>query len=175
MYYGSVTNMTIWGNHSTTQVPDFVNARIAGEPAAGIIKDPDWLRGGFTAAVQTRGGALIKKWGRSSAASTAVSIVDHMKALVEPTASGDWYSMAVISDGNPYGVAEGLCFSFPCRTTSAGAYEIVPDLQVNPWLREQIQKTEAELVAEKECVKHLFGETGGACAVVEDTLLPGEM
>jgi malate dehydrogenase (NADP+) len=30
----SVTNMTIWGNHSTTQVPDFVNARIAGARTA---------------------------------------------------------------------------------------------------------------------------------------------
>src|SRR5437588_9270859 len=29
----SATNMTIWGNHSSTQYPDFYNARIVGRPA----------------------------------------------------------------------------------------------------------------------------------------------
>ncbi len=62
-----------------------------------------------------RGGALIKKWGRSSAASTAVSVADAIRALVTPTAPGDCFSTGVISDGNPYGVRDGLIFSFPCR------------------------------------------------------------
>lgn len=65
--------------------------------------------------VALRGGALIKKWGRSSAASTAVSVADAIRALVVPTAPGDCFSTGVISDGNPYGVREGLIFSFPCR------------------------------------------------------------
>ncbi len=34
VFYNSVTNVTIWGNHSTTQVPDFHNARIAGRRAS---------------------------------------------------------------------------------------------------------------------------------------------
>ena len=42
-----------------------------------------WLKQDFTSTVSTRGGALIKKWGRSSAASTAVSIADAIK--VGPT------------------------------------------------------------------------------------------
>ena len=42
-----------------------------------------------------RGGALIQKWGRSSAASTAVSIVDAIKSLVTPTPEGDWFSTGV--------------------------------------------------------------------------------
>eukprot|EP00951_Prasinocladus_malaysianus_P019953 scaffold162305_cov45-Prasinocladus_malaysianus.AAC.1 len=93
-FYTSVTNVTIWGNHSTTQVPDFVNAKIDGKPAVEVIGDMDYLKNSFTPLVQTRGGALIKKWGRSSAASTAVSIADAIKALVTPTAEGDWFSSA---------------------------------------------------------------------------------
>ena len=63
----------------------------------------------------TRGGALIKKWGKSSAASTAVSVADAIRSLVVPTAPGDCFSTGVCSDGNPYGVQEGIVFSFPCR------------------------------------------------------------
>jgi hypothetical protein len=44
-----------------------------------------------------RGGVLIQKWGRSSAASTAVSIADAMKSLVTPTPEGDWFSSGVSS------------------------------------------------------------------------------
>lgn len=42
-----------------------------------------------------RGGALIEKWGRSSAASTAVSIVDAIRSLITPTPEGDWFSSGV--------------------------------------------------------------------------------
>jgi malate dehydrogenase (NADP+) len=171
----SVSNVTIWGNHSTTQVPDFVNARIAGERAAAVIADQAWLEGGFTPAVQTRGGALIKKWGRSSAASTAVSIADHIRSLTTPTPANDWFSMAVLSDGNTYGVADGLVYSFPCRSAGDGSYEIVRDLEITPWLRERMAKSEKELSDEKDCVKHMMGLYGGTCVVEEDTMLPGEM
>lgn len=44
-----------------------------------------------------RGGVLIKKWGRSSAASTSVSIVDAIRSLVTPTPEGDWFSSGVSS------------------------------------------------------------------------------
>lgn len=39
---------------------------------------------------------LIQKWGRSSAASTAVSIADAMRSLVTPTPEGDWFSSGVL-------------------------------------------------------------------------------
>lgn len=97
------------------QVPDFVNARIGGLPAYDIIRDMKWFREQFTPTVAQRGGALIKKWGRSSAASTAVSTADAIRALVTPTAPGDCFSSGVISDGNPYGVKDGLVYSFPLR------------------------------------------------------------
>lgn len=97
VFYDKVSNMTIWGNHSTTQVPDFLNARINGLPVKEVIKDHKWLEEEFTEKVQKRGGVLIQKWGRSSAASTAVSIADAMKSLVTPTPEGDWFSSGVSS------------------------------------------------------------------------------
>ena len=79
-----------------------------------------------------------------------------------------------LSDGNPYGIEEGLIFSMPARSTGDGSYEIVEGLEINDWLRERIAKSETELSQEKECVSHLIGVEGGACAIKEDTTLPGE-
>lgn len=79
-----------------------------------------WFKEEFTPTVAGRGGALIKKWGRSSAASTAVSIADAIRSLVVPTAPGDCFSSAVITDGNPYGIQEGIIFSMPCRYRGCG-------------------------------------------------------
>tara|TARA_B110000977_G_scaffold169595_1_gene219659 strand:- start:17454 stop:18794 length:1341 start_codon:yes stop_codon:yes gene_type:complete len=177
VFYETVSNVTIWGNHSTTQVPDFVNAKIDGKPAASVIDDQPWLETEFTPAIQTRGGLLIKKWGRSSAASTAVSIADAIKALVTPTKQGDWFSSAVCTDGNPYGIAEGIIFSMPCRSTGDGSYEIVEGLEINDWLKERIQTSQDELTKEADCVSHLTGKMGGACELQgaeADTMLPGE-
>lgn len=109
-FYTSVTNMCVWGNHSTTQVPDFVNAKIGSRRAPVVIQDNKWLKEEFTPSVATRGGALIKKWGRSSGASTAVSIADALRSLYVPTPRGDCFSTAVCTDGNPYNI-EGL---LPC-------------------------------------------------------------
>lgn len=173
-FYTSVTNVTIWGNHSTTQVPDFVNAKIDGKPATEAIDDMEYLKSEFTPLVQTRGGALIKKWGRSSAASTAVSIADAIKSLVTPTPEGDWFSTAVITDGNPFGLEEGLVYSMPARSTGDGDYELVPDVVIDDYLRAAMNKSQDELLKEKECVGHLIGVEGAACAIKEDTMLPGE-
>jgi malate dehydrogenase (NADP+) len=38
-FYTSVSRVAIWGNHSTTQVPDFLNAKIGGLPAVNVIRD----------------------------------------------------------------------------------------------------------------------------------------
>ncbi|GLC36092.1 hypothetical protein PLESTB_001381500 [Pleodorina starrii] len=175
-FYTSISRMAIWGNHSTTQVPDYINARIGGIPATDLIRDNKWFREEFTPKVALRGGALIKKWGRSSAASTAVSVADAIRSLVVPTAPGDCFSTGVISDGNPYGVREGLIFSFPCRSKGDGDYEICDDFIVDEWLRNKIRASEDELQKEKECVSHLIGMMGGACSLrgVEDTTVPGE-
>ncbi|KAB1211041.1 Malate dehydrogenase [NADP], chloroplastic [Morella rubra] len=175
VFYDKVSNMTIWGNHSTTQVPDFLNARINGLPVKEVIKDHKWLEEEFTEKVQKRGGVLIKKWGRSSAASTAVSIVDAIRSLVTPTPEGDWFSSGVYTTGNPYGIAEDIVFSMPCRSKGDGDYELVKDVIFDEYLLKRITKTEAELLAEKRCVAHLTGEGIAFCDLPEDTMLPGEM
>ena len=53
---GSVTHVAVWGNHSTTQFPDFENASIDGRPAREVVGDEAWLQGEFITAVQQRGG-----------------------------------------------------------------------------------------------------------------------
>ena len=111
-----VTNLTIWGNHSSTQYPDFFNAKIEGKLATEVIKDEAWFKETFIPTVQQRGAAIIKARGASSAASAANGAVDTVRTLVTPTPSGDWYSVAICSDGS-YGVEKGLMSSFPIRTT----------------------------------------------------------
>nr|KYP60678.1 hypothetical protein KK1_023087 [Cajanus cajan] len=175
VFYDKVSNVTIWGNHSTTQVPDFLNARIDGLPVKEVVRDHKWLEEEFTEKVQKRGGALIQKWGRSSAASTSVSIVDAIRSLITPTPEGDWFSSGVYTDGNPYGITEGIVFSMPCRSKGDGDYELVKDVIFDDYLRKRIAKTEAELLAEKRCVAHLTGEGIAVCDLPGDTMLPGEM
>jgi malate dehydrogenase (NADP+) len=106
-------------------VPDWVNARIKGKAASEVIDDNSWFENDFTPKVATRGGALIKKWGRSSAASTAVSIADAIRSLVNPTPPGDCFSSGVVPASNPYGVPAGLNFSFPLRSKGDGNWELV--------------------------------------------------
>mmetsp|Transcript_11079 Transcript_11079/g.19248 ORF Transcript_11079/g.19248 Transcript_11079/m.19248 type:complete len:414 (-) Transcript_11079:520-1761(-) len=175
-FYTSVNRVAIWGNHSTTQVPDFLNAKINGVPAVNVIRDDQWFQNDFTTTVSQRGGSLIKKWGKSSAASTAVSIADAIRSLVTPTAPGDCFSSGVCSDGNTYGVKEGLNFSFPCRSTGDGSYEICNDFILDDWLRKKIAATEEELVKERACVSHLIGLMGESCDIrgAVDTTVPGE-
>ena len=110
-----VTNMTIWGNHSATQYPDFYNAKIGGKTADKVIGDETWLKETFIPAVQQRGAAIIKARGLSSAASAANAIIGTVRSLTTDTAGDDWHSVAVCSDGS-YGIEQGLISSFPIRT-----------------------------------------------------------
>ncbi len=152
----SVSNLAIWGNHSATQYPDFYNARIDGRPATEVIADTAWLQGGFIATVQQRGAAIIKARGLSSAASAANAVVDTVRSLTTPTREGDWYSVAVCSPGD-YGVEAGLISSFPIRTDSDGAWEIVKSVPVGDFSRGKIDATVGELKEEKGLVSELLG------------------
>ena len=98
-----VTQMTIWGNHSNTQFPDFSNAKINGNPAEQTITDRKWLEETFVSTIQTRGAAVIKARGMSSAMSAANGAIDHVKSMIRGTPANDWVSMAVVSQGE-YGV-----------------------------------------------------------------------
>src|SRR6059036_1259812 len=152
---GSVTNMTIWGNHSSTQYPDFYNARIDNRPANEVIGDEKWLKEDFIASVQQRGAAIIKARGLSSAGSAANAVVDSVCSLTNDTPDDDWHSVAVCSDGS-YDVEEGLISSFPVRVRSS-KWEIVQQLPINEFSREKIDKSISELKEEKSLVSDLLG------------------
>ena len=148
-----VKKMTIWGNHSATQYPDIFHAEVGGQNAASLMNDQGWLEKEFIPTVQQRGAAIIEARGSSSAASAANAAVDHMRSWVQGTASGDWVSMAIPSDGS-YGVAEGLISSFPV-TTSGGKISIVQGLDIDEFSRGRIDASVAELAEERETVEGL--------------------
>ncbi|MCB9421474.1 MAG: malate dehydrogenase [Ardenticatenaceae bacterium] len=150
-----VSNVTIWGNHSATQYPDFENAKINGKPLTEVITDHDWLRGEFISIVQKRGAAIIAARGASSAASAANAALDHVKNMEKATPEGHWFSCAVPSDGS-YGIDEGLIFSLPIRSDGKGGYSIVQGLKWSDFAKEKIAATLAELRDEKETVADLL-------------------
>lgn len=152
-----VRRMTIWGNHSSTQVPDFINAQIAGRPALERIKDRSWCEGVFIEQVQKRGAAVIAARGKSSAASAANAAIDAIRSAIFPTENGDWFSSGVCSDGNTYGIQEGLIFSFPCCSTDRGEVQIKGGVPWDSFLEKKIRETERELLEERDCVRHLLG------------------
>jgi malate dehydrogenase len=146
--------MTIWGNHSATQYPDFYNAKIEGRPANEVIGDDKWLKGDFIATVQQRGAAIIKARGLSSAGSAANAIVDTVYSLRNDTPGDDWHSVAVCSDGS-YNVEKALISSFPVRVRS-GKWEIVQGVPLNDFSRGKIDASVAELKEEKSLVSDLL-------------------
>lgn len=151
-----VTHVTIWGNHSSTQVPDFYHARIRGEPVTTAIKDTQWLESEFMSLIRKRGAAVIQARGKSSAGSAAHALIETVRDLENKTPSDHWYSIAKLSNGNRYGISNDLIFSFPCRTEAAGKCEIVPELDLNQFLKNELAATEKELLEERETIKHLL-------------------
>jgi malate dehydrogenase len=150
----TVSNVAIWGNHSSTQYPDYCNAKIGGRPATEAISDEAWLKGDFISSVQQRGAAIIKARGLSSAASAANAVVDSVRSIIEPTAAGDWHSVCICSDGS-YDIEKGLITSFPVRSNGQ-KLEIVQNLPINEFSRGKIDATINELKEEKSLVSELL-------------------
>ena len=150
-----VSNLAIWGNHSSTQFPDFAHAVISGRPAPDVIADEAWLQGTFIETVQKRGAAIIDARGLSSAASAANAAIDSFRSVLFPTPDGDWSSLAVTSHGE-YGVPEGLQFGFPVRSNGS-TVEIVEGLTHDEFAKDRIKITTDELLAEKTDVAELLG------------------
>jgi malate dehydrogenase len=148
-----VTNLTIWGNHSTTQYPDLVHAKVSGRSAWDAIDDEAWVKDEFIPRVQKRGAEVIETRGASSAASAANAAVDHVRDWILGTPEGDWVSMSVPSDGS-YGVEEGLISGFPC-TCSGGEWKLVEGLDINDLSRERIDASADELKGERDAVRDL--------------------
>ena len=148
-----IKRLSIWGNHSATQYPDWSRATIAGRPAEQVVGDRRWLEDTFIPIVAKRGAAIIEARGASSAASAANAALNHVHDWVNGTPEGDWTSAAVMSDGS-YGVPEGLISSFPC-TSEGGEWTIVPGLDVDAFSHAKIDASVAELVEEREAVRAL--------------------
>ncbi len=148
-----ITNLAVWGNHSTTMYPDIFHAKVRGENAIEVVDDMDWVENDFMPTVQKRGAAIIEARGASSAASAANAAIDHVHDWVLGSKSDDWVSMAIPSDGS-YGVDEGLISSFPV-TCRDGRYEIVQDLDISDFSRQGIEKTVNELKEERQAVEKL--------------------
>ena len=151
----SVTNMTVWGNHSPTMYPDPYNAQIDGVSAVEVINDLDWVENKYLPLVQQRGKAVIDARGASSAASAANAAIDTVKAVDNKTEEGDWFSAAVPSDGS-YGIPEDLIFGFPLTSNGQGKIDIVQGIELNDFAQAKIKITTEELLSEKEAVKDLL-------------------
>jgi malate dehydrogenase len=149
----SISNMTIWGNHSSTQYPDIYHAKVDGENARDAVDDDAWIRDEFIPRVAGRGAEIIEARGASSAASAANAANDHVRDWVLGTPSGNWTSMAIPSDGS-YGVPEGIISSFPV-TCADGEYSIVEGLEIDEFSRERIDASAAELMEERQAVADL--------------------
>ena len=148
-----VERMIIWGNHSSTQVPDVTHATVGGRPATDLV-DEAWVAETFIPTVQKRGAAIIQARGASSAASAANAAVDHVRSWALGTPEGDWVSMGIPSRGD-YGVPEGLVFSFPVRVAD-GAIQVVQGLDVPEAVRRRMQVTQNELEEERAAIQSLL-------------------
>ncbi|MEO8206640.1 MAG: malate dehydrogenase [Chthoniobacterales bacterium] len=153
-HWRDVTNVAIWGNHSSTLYPDFTNAKIKGKPATEVIQDEAWLQGDFIKTVQQRGAAVIQARGLSSAKSAAHAITETVRSIVEPTAAGDWHSVAIPSDGS-YDIEKGIICSFPVRSDGKKV-EVVQNVPINEFSRGKIDATVNELKEERAMVKDLL-------------------
>ncbi len=156
VHNSAVKNVAIWGNHSSTQYPDFTNATIGGKAATAVITDHAWLKDIFIPDVQKRGAAVIKARGASSAASAANAALDTLRNLHVPTAAGEWHAVAVLSKGD-YGISPGIIFGYPVRTKADGTWEIVQGLPVDAFSREKIGITEKELLEERATASEALG------------------
>ena len=150
-----VVGVTIFGNHSATQYPDFENAKIDAVAATSVIGDEAWLQGEFITTVQKRGAAIIEARGLSSAASAASAAIDHMREWEFGSPAGEWTSMAVVSDGS-YGSPAGLIVGLPCRCDGQGGWEVVQGLVLSDFAKGKFQASIAELKEEREIVADLL-------------------
>ncbi len=148
-----ITNMTIWGNHSTTQYPDLFHAKVRGQAAIELV-ERDWYENEYIPTVAKRGAAIIDARGASSAASAANAAISHIHDWMLGTPEGDWVSMSTASDGS-YGVPEGLISSFPCTCAGDGSFAIVEGLEIDEFSRAKIDASVAELAEERDAVADL--------------------
>ena len=151
-----ISRLTVWGNHSNTQYPDLNYALVGNDKVISQINDSTWVDDYFVPTVQNRGMAIISaRDGKSSAASAANAIINHIHDWICGTKENDWASMGIPSDGS-YGIPEGVIYSFPVICQS-GSYQIVQGLEINETSQQRMNASYQELITEREAIKHLLG------------------
>lgn len=141
-----IEQMVIWGNHSTTQVPDLSNCKVN---SVQINIDKSWVDNTFIPKVQKRGGEIIEYRGSSSAASAASAIYNHIHIL--DFGSSSWEALGIMSSGE-YNIKSGLMFSLPLTVTNKG-YDVIKDLKINSDILALIKLSEQELIKERDIVR----------------------
>ncbi len=149
-----IRKMVVWGNHSSTQLPDLYHAEVDGKHIAQLISDPTWIEDYFVPTVQQRGSKVIEARGLSSAASAANAAINHMRNWIFGTRQNDWVTMGVPSDGS-YGIPAGVIYGFPV-TCANGKYSIVKGLSIHPEYQNKLHESYLELVEEQQMIKHLL-------------------
>lgn len=149
-----IKRMIVWGNHSNTQFPDLSHSMVGNDNVLSLLTDQAWIENHFIPTVQKRGAAIIEaRRGKSSAASAANAIINHMQDWIFGTAEGNWVSMGVPSNGS-YGIPSGVMYSFPV-TCKNGQYQIVQGLETSSQDQEKMRMSYQELIAEQDAIKHL--------------------
>jgi malate dehydrogenase len=143
-----IKKVIVWGNHSVLQYPDLSYAEVEGKKVVDVLDNDNYIRKEFMKYVQQRGAEVLFQRKKSSVFSAAKAVVDHLIDWFFGSESGNWVSMGIISDGS-YGIPEGLVFSCPviCRNSE---YELVKDLTLSDFSKQQLKFAIAELVDEKE-------------------------
>ena len=149
----SIKKLAVWGNHSPTMYADYRHATIDGASVKDMINDHAWNKDVFLPTVGKRGAAIIEARGLSSAASAANAAIDHMRDWALGTGGG-WVTMGIPSNGD-YGIPKDVMFGFPV-TCEGGKYSVVQGLAIDEFSRGCIDKTLAELTAERDGVQHLL-------------------
>jgi len=155
-----VKNVVVWGNGA--RAVDVDNTIVKGKPLHSVLssdKDKQWLTEGLACEVQTRGTKIHEARRASSAMSAARAVVDHIRDLHFGTRPGEFISMGVWSDGNEYGISDGLMFSMPVTCTGRGCFYIAKGLTISEQVRERIRDAESDLSADRDlaqefCRKH---------------------
>jgi malate dehydrogenase len=150
-----VKNLAIWGNHSSTQFPDFTNATVDDVSVVEAVGDRDWLENDFLSTVQKRGAAVIEARGASSAASAANAAIDTVVSLTTKTPDDDCVSVAVTSDGSFYNIPADLTFGFPVQADGHGSWKVKEGFRLDDFAKEKIKVTVEELLAERDDVAEL--------------------
>ena len=147
-----ISQLIVWGNHSATQYPDISNALISGNNEKILSLSDQWISDEFIPRVQNRGAEIIEHRGKSSAASAASAIYDHIYALVN--GSSDWESMGIMSS-NPYDIDDQIFFSYPLSIIN-DEIKIIDTVDLSERSTTYIKNTEKELISERDIIKDLL-------------------